>query len=526
MKLIIKSIKIKIEEDTEENYLKLASEKLGLDLEMVQLHSILSKALDVRDQQNFYYKLILVVDVPDSYKNHHNHELYQAPLVANKQTNKISDMKPVVVGFGPAGMFAAIELIHRGYEPIIFERGKSVDERSVDVQSFIANGKLNSESNIQFGEGGAGTYSDGKLFSRRNNNVSYVSRVLDTLIEFGAPPEISYIAKPHLGTDVLCKIVRNIREFIIENGGEIHFNSKLTDILIENKSIAGVQINDEREYDATHLFLAIGHSARETYRILADHRVALEQRRVSIGVRIEHAASTIDLFRYGQKYQNYVGLGAATYSVNYTNKKKKTGAYTFCMCPGGQIVNASSEEGHHVVNGMSYSHRSSPYSNAALVVPCETFLFGDFDDPLAGIEFQRGIEKKAFLSGGSDWKAPAQNLYDFLEKHSTNISLPETSYSMGLEPADMREILPEHVVTQLVDAFKQWQTEYPLFVAEEAVLVGAETRTSSPVRILRDDNYQSVNTKGLYPIGEGAGYTGGITSSAADGVRVIDSVLG
>lgn len=522
MKLIINNLHIPIEEDGLNAYLTAASQKMKLDEGEISIVKILSKALDLKKKEQFYYTLSLLVTVADGYKNRQKFSVYTEGVEEKRRAVNSAD-RPIIVGFGPAGMFAALELIDCGIKPIIFERGKKIEERSVDVEKFIAERKLNPESNIQFGEGGAGSYSDGKLFSRRNNNTSTVNRVLKTFVKFGAPPEIEYISKPHLGTDVLCEIVRNIRLYVLERGGEIHYGSKMTDILISAGKASGIIINDEQEFLSSSIYIALGHSARDTFAMLHKKGVALEQRKISVGVRIEHPAETIDLMRYGRKYHGYPGLGAATYSLNHTNRKIRRGVYTFCMCPGGEVVNASSEEGLLVLNGMSYSDRSSPFSNGALVVSCHTDDYQS-DSPLAGLAFQKEIEKKAFRAGGGNWVVPAQNLVDFLGEGSSR-GLNENSYKMGAVSADMKDLFPDFVITELLVAFQKWRAEVPLFVSHHAILLGAETRTSSPVRISRNEQYESVNTENLYPIGEGAGYTGGITSSAADAIKAVETHL-
>ena len=518
MRNLIITLRIPIEKDGMDEYKNAASQKMSTDEELSIL-KILSKSLDLRNQEQFFYSLSVVVSIGDSYKNKHNFPEYTEQIKAIRKTANIKD-KPIIVGFGPAGMFAALELIDCGYKPLIFERGKKISERSIDIQNFIQNRKLNPESNIQFGEGGAGSYSDGKLFSRRNKNTSYINRVLKTFVKFGAPEEIEYISKPHLGTDMLCKIVRNIRLYIQERGGEIHYDSKMTDILISAGKASGITINDKQEFLSSSIYIALGHSARDTVEMMHKRGITLEQRPISIGVRIEHPVETINLLRYGKKYQNFDILGAATYSLNYTNRKINRGVYTFCMCPGGEIVNASSEQDMLVLNGMSYSQRSSPFSNAALVVSCHANDFKS-TNPLAGIELQKDIEQKSFNEGGGNWEAPAQNLMNFLGESNSN-NLHKNSYKMGIVPADMRNIFPAFVTDQLLAAFSKWKKEVPLFVSNQAILFGAETRTSSSVRIKRNDRFESVNTKNLYPIGEGSGYTGGITSSAADAIRAVE----
>ncbi len=523
MNLIINNLKIPIERDGSSAYVNAAAQKMRTDKGKISIVKILSKSPDYKNQEQFYYNVSLVVTIDDSYENKQKFSVYLEQPQATRKTVTTKE-KPLIIGFGPAGMFAALELIDRGINPVIFERGKKIDERSVDVQKFIRKRVLNPESNIQFGEGGAGSYSDGKLFSRRNNNTSTVNRVLKTFVKFGAPAEIEYISKPHLGTDVLCKIVRNIRRYILERGGEIYYGSKMTDILISEGKASGIVINGEKEFLSSSIFIALGHSARDTFEMMHKKGVAVEPRPISVGVRIEHPVETINLMRYGDKYHNYQGLGAATYSLNHTNRQIRRGVYTFCMCPGGEIVNASSEEGLLVLNGMSYSHRSSPFSNAALVVSCHAADYKS-TNPLAGLTFQRNIERRAFEAGGENWEAPAQNLMNFLGLSSVT-DLDENSYKMGVVSAHMADIFPDFVVTELLVAFNKWKQEVPLFISDHAILLGAETRTSSPVRITRNEKFESVNIENLYPIGEGSGYTGGITSSAADGIKAVEMQVG
>ena len=523
MDIVLSDLYIPIENDGMDEYIKAASQLLHISTDSILIVKILSKALDMRNKEQFYYKLSLVVRISDSFDNKQNLPVY---IEQKQATQKITALRerPIVVGFGPAGMFAALELIAYGLKPIIFERGKKIEERSVDVQRFIAIRALNPESNVQFGEGGAGSYSDGKLFSRRNNNTSFVNRVLQTFIQFGAPEEIGYISKPHLGTDVLCTIVGNIRAYILERGGEIHYSSKMTDILISEGAASGIVINNDKEYLSSSIFIALGHSARDTVAMLHAKGVAMEQRPISVGVRIEHPAVIINRMRYGSKYYPFKGLGAATYSLNYTDRNIRRGVYTFCMCPGGEVVNASSGHGMLVVNGMSYSQRSSVFSNAALVVSCHADDYTS-TGPLAGLAFQEEIERKAFHAGGGRWAVPAENLMHFLGESSSAASLNENSYKMGAVAADLKDILPAFAVEMLSAAFRKWQQEVPMFVSNQAILLGAETRTSSPVRIRRNERYESVTVKNLYPIGEGSGYTGGITSSAADAIKAVEMHL-
>jgi len=521
LELIVSGLLIPVENDWPREYLKAAALRLKVPVGEVKAVKILYKSLASGDLEQFYYEVSLAVSVPAGYGNKDNFPLYAerpAPLYKPAPAGQ----RPVIIGFGPAGMFAALELIKYGLKPLVFERGKKLEERHADVQGFISGRTLAPESNIQFGEGGAGAYSDGKLFSRLNNSP-YASRVLDTFIKFGAPPEIGYVSKPHLGTDVLRKITANIRNHVLERGGEIYYGSKMTGLLVSGGVVSGVVINGSAEYPCSGVYLAIGNSARDTFELLHEKGVSLESKPISVGVRVEHPAKTINLIRYGAKYKDFPGLGAATYSFNFTNRKTGRGAYTFCMCPGGEIVNASSEEGLLALNGMSYSARDSAFSNSAIAVTCGTADYGPAH-PLAGIGFQKEIERKAFLAGGGDWKAPAQNLRDYLSgRPSTALNI--NSYRMGTRCADLQSVFPAFVNETLRAAFARWEAECPLFVADDAVLLGPETRTSSPVKMLRGKNFESVNMRNLYPIGEGSGYSGGITSSATDAIKAVEASL-
>ena len=524
LNIIISSLRIPVEKDGMDEYLKAASQRLNISESDAKFVKILHKSLDTSCKDQFYYEVSIVVTAPVLFDNKENLPVYPESIEEIKADRKSKNIKerPIIAGFGPAGMFAALELIDYGIKPLIFERGKKIEERTIDVQRFIKDRVLDTESNIQFGEGGAGSYSDGKLFSR-TNNTKHINRVLDTFIKFGAPEEIGYVRKPHVGTDVLCRIVRNIRNYILERGGEIHYGSKVTDILISGDKVSGVVINGEKEYRSSTLYLAVGNSARDSFEMFHKKGIAMEQKPILVGVRIEHPAEIINLIRYGNKYKAFPGIGAAAYSLNYTNRKAGRGVYTFCMCPGGEVINASSEDGVMVVNGMSYSGRSSEFSNSALVVTCHTDDYKSID-PLAGIEFQKAIERKAFNAGGGRWEVPAQNLIDFLSG-KLSVNLNKNSFKMGAASADMNEIFPDFITGALLNAFKSWEEDYPLFVSDHATLLGAETRTSSPVRIKRTGKYESVNIKNLYPIGEGSGYTGGITSSAADAIKAVEASL-
>ncbi len=516
MNLIISDLRVPVENDTVPEYLKAATARLGVDRENIKLVKIISKSLDSKNKEQFFYELTVVVTVPETFINKENLPPYNEAQTKTI-TPKSNKEKAIIIGFGPAGMFAALELIERGIKPVIFERGKKIEERSVDVEKFFKERTLDPESNIQFGEGGAGSYSDGKLFSRMGGNTGYMNRVFHTLIKLGAPEEILYINKPHLGTDMLCKIVKKIRGHVLEYG-EIFYSSKMTDLIVSEGRAVGVVINGEREFLAPKIYLAIGHSARETFDLLQRKGVALERKPISVGLRIEHPAEIINLMRYGDKYKNYSAIGPAFYS--FTHNGGDRGVCSFCMCPGGEVLNASSENALLAVNGMSYSARSSKFSNSAIVVACQPDDYGP-GGPLAGIEFQKDIERKAFSAGGGNWKVPAQNLPDFLAGRTSKV-LNTNSCRSGTKSADLNEVLPRYVCEALRSAFNKWKQDYPAFVSENAVLLGAETRTTCPVRIKRGDSFESESTKGLYPIGEGSGHAGGITSSAIDALKAVE----
>ncbi|MFC1767074.1 NAD(P)/FAD-dependent oxidoreductase [Candidatus Margulisiibacteriota bacterium] len=512
MDLILRNIKVRLEEDDLSTYKTLASKKLGIAEANVLNLKILKKSLDARDKRQFYYDLLLAVTVPEKYKNKRN--LPQVPEKPRKREikNTLKD-RPVIIGLGPAGIFAALTFLKYGIKPIIFERGKKVDQRMEDIRHFEKSRVLDPESNAQFGEGGAGTYSDGKL-TTRIKETGYVADILDTFIKFGAPDEIAYTNRPHLGTDKLCKIIKNIREFIVRSGGEMHFRSKVTDLIIESGILKGVEINGQQKCFSSTLVLAIGHSARDTLQMLNEKGIKIEQKPFAVGVRVEHPAEMINLMQYGEKYKDHPNLGPADYALTHN------GVFSFCMCPGGEIVNASSENGRLALNGMSNSKRSSPFSNAAIVASVTPDKFGS-SHPLAGIEFQRMIESKAYDS----WRAPAQNLLDFLNS-ARSVKINPNSFKMDTFSVEIKEVFPEFISQSLVAAFKYWGNRFPLFICEKAVLMAPESRTSSPVRILRDQDRRSVNFPNFYPVGEGSGYAGGITSSAVDAVKTVEKIMG
>lgn len=439
---------------------------------------------------------------------------------------KIIERKPInsgeevlVVGTGPAGLFAALRLAEYGYKPIVIERGEAVDERDKTVDNFIKTGELNENSNIQFGEGGAGTYSDGKLNTRIKSE--YIEKVFAEFVKCGAQKEILWDYKPHIGTDVLKVVVKNLRNKIISLGGRFYFNNLLIDLILENGEIQGAVIrnnkNEIEKLSVKKIILAIGHSSRDTYRMLHKNKVFMENKPFAVGARIEHPREDIDRMQYG-KYAGNKNLGAATYSLTYNNKEEERGIFSFCMCPGGVIVNAASEKGGVLVNGMSYSDRNGRFSNSALVVGIKENEFGD--ELFSGMKFQEELEKKTFELV-KNYGALYQSVPDFLEGKVTEKEI-ETSYEMKKTPYDLNKFFPEVITRNMKAALNYWGKRYEGFVSERANLIAPETRTSAPVKITRNEIGESVNIKGLYPIGEGAGYAGGIVSAAVDGLKIID----
>ncbi len=426
--------------------------------------------------------------------------------------------KPVIVGFGPAGMFAGLLLAQNGYEPIIIERGEDVDRRVESVNNFWKNGILNEKSNVQFGEGGAGTFSDGKLTTRINDPLC--EYVLKEFVRFGAPDEILKKAKPHIGTDNLRNVIKEIKNEIIRLGGTVLTSTQMTDMIIKNGQLDGL-VAGANSLPCQALVLAIGHSARDTFNLLFEKNIAVETKPFSIGVRIEHLQSDIDAGLYG-KYAGHPMLPKGEYQLSLRNNDRAV--YTFCMCPGGFVVPSSSEKGSVVTNGMSEFLRDGKNANSALVVSVSQNDFGN--NPWDAIEFQRKYEQLAFLAGGKNYCAPAQTVGDFLnKKEGLNIGRVNPSYSLGVKSCDFNSIFSKPISDMLELGLNDFGRKIRGFNAPDAVLTGIETRTSSPIRILRDADHQSISVKGIYPCGEGAGYAGGITSAAVDGVKTAISIM-
>jgi len=429
--------------------------------------------------------------------------------------------RPVVIGTGPCGLFAGLILAQMGFRPIILERGKSVRERTQDTFALWRKHQFNPESNVQFGEGGAGTFSDGKLHSQIKDPKHYGYKVLTEFVQAGAPPEILYVSKPHIGTFRLVGVVEKMRASIEALGGEIRFQSRVENIEIEQGQVRGVLLANGERIAASHVVLAVGHSARDTFQMLYERGVYIEAKPFSIGFRIEHPQSLIDRCRFG-KYAGNPLLGAADYKLVHHCQNGRS-VYSFCMCPGGTVVAATSEVGRVVTNGMSQYSRNERNANSGIVVGITPEDYPGH--ALAGIAFQRQWEERAFELGGRNYDAPGQLVGDFLAgKASTALGTVQPSYTPGVKLCDLASALPDYAITAMREALPAFEKQIKGFAMHDAVLTGVETRTSSPIRIKRRDDYQSLNTLGLYPAGEGAGYAGGILSAAVDGIKVAEAL--
>jgi uncharacterized FAD-dependent dehydrogenase len=471
-------------------------------------YEILKKSIDARGKLiKIIFKVRVYIDEPDQ---------LASPTIFNAQ--QVSGKDEVhIIGAGPAGLFCALQCIELGIKPVVFERGKNVRDRRRDIAILNKEGILNEESNYCFGEGGAGTYSDGKLYTRSNKRGN-VQRILDLFHHFGADANILYEAHPHIGTNKLPQIIEAMREKIIECGGEIHFNSRLTDVTLSGNKVASLTINDSMKVAVKHVVIATGHSAHDIYELLHSRNILIESKPFALGVRIEHPQSLIDQVQYHCDLRD-ANLPPASYSL--VEQVNGRGVFSFCMCPGGIIAPASTRANTVVVNGWSPSKRNNPYANSGMVVSVDEKDYHD-ESPLAGLYYQYQVEQQSYNAGGGMYVAPAQRMVDF-SQNKTSSSLPSCSYTRGLQSANLSEVLPSAIYECLAKAFEQFGKKMKGYYTNEAIVVATESRTSSPVRIPRDkESLQHLQIANLYPCAEGAGYAGGIVSAAMDGMRIAE----
>ena len=521
----VRQIKIPIEKDNIEELKKQISKKLKININDINNLKISKKSLDARKKPNLFYTYEVDIETPQENnilnKNKNNFDILLTPnekYILPSKGNILLNNNPIIVGSGPAGLFSAYLLSELGYNPIIIERGEPIENRVKTVENFWKTGKLNTNSNVQFGEGGAGTFSDGKLNTLTKDKENRCKKVFETFVECGANEDILYLNNPHVGTDVLREVVINLRNKIINNGGKFLYNSCLTNININNNKITSVELNNKEIIETDILVLAIGHSARDTFRMLLDKGINMESKPFAVGLRVQHQQELINKNQYGANYPKY--LPPANYKLTYQSSNGR-GVYSFCMCPGGYVVNASSEPGRLAINGMSYHDRGSDNANSAIVVTVSPNDYGT--SPLDGIKFQRDLEEKTYQLGNG--KIPIQLLKDFHSNvENYNLGNIKPIFKGDYKFTNLNNIFPTYITESLKEAFIYFDTKIKGFNQDNTVLAGIESRTSSPVRIPRNEEFVS-NIEGIYPCGEGAGYAGGITTSAIDGLKVAESII-
>lgn len=520
MKYSAQNIQINIKELINNDEIDVITRYLNLDTKKISDVKILRKSLDSRFHKTkgiFYtYNISFCYAGKINKKNISIINEDKEVFSCNCKSVDIPK-RPIVIGAGPAGLYCALRLVEYGITPLIIEKGKDIQQRQKDIDLLHSEGILNPTSNVQFGLGGAGTYSDGKLRTRIKSK--FVSYVLKRLIDFGADPSVMYDAKPHVGTDQLSIIISKMKDFLISEGCQFLFESTVTDIEINNNTVHGITINNDKYIPCDDVILCIGNAARDTYEMLNNKGIAMESKPMAIGVRIEHPQEIINKYIYG-KYANEKYLPTAEYQLTYQDTTQRS-IYTFCNCPGGVVVNSSSENNMLAINGMSYSKRDLANANSALVVNIRTSDYND-NSALSAVNFQRQIEKQAYSAGGGNYKAPVMNISDFIGTHSNTECAP--TIKPGYTYADVNEIFPEFISASLKNAMLEFNKKISGF--DCGIITACETRTSSPIRILRDaTTHESINVKGLFPTGEGAGYAGGIVSSAVDGVLNADKLI-
>ncbi len=522
----IRQIKVPIENDNIQYIKKKICEKVKCQINDIKEIKISKKSLDARNKPKIYYIYEVDINIYNEDKilkrNKDSNDVLKTPDETYKYPklgNIKLDKRPIVVGSGPAGLFASYLLAKQGFKPLIIERGEPVEERIKSVEHFWKTGELNENSNVQFGEGGAGTFSDGKLNTLVKDKDYRMKKVFEIFVECGASPEILYTHNPHIGTDVLRTVVKNIRNKIIEMGGTFLYNTTLTNFVIENNKLKSIEINNQEIIDTDICILAIGHSARDTFLMLKNNNITLEPKPFAVGLRIQHPQEMININQYGEEYNKK--LPPASYKLTYRTKEGR-GVYSFCMCPGGYVVNASSERGRLAINGMSYNDRGSNNANSAIVVTVNPEDYGH--NPLDGMNFQRQLEELTYKLG--DGKIPIQLLKDFHNNVETKTlgNIPPI-FKGNYKLSDINNILPSYIASSIKETLPNFDKKIKGFNQDDAIISALESRTSSPVRIPRNDKLESIDLEGLYPCGEGAGYAGGITTSAMDGLKVAEAII-